>query len=230
MMEQLSDTFCCLAPDLPGHGQTRVDGPPNLYSMENTAIALLNLLDQLQIPQCFLVGYSMGGRVALYLAIHFANRFPKVVLESASPGLRTQPERWERIQRDQALAAQLEADFPTFLHHWYNQPLFESLRQRAEFENLLTRRLQNQPQTLAQSLRYLSTGQQPSLWEALENHAQPLLLLAGEHDRKFRAIGQHMVEQCPSAQLQVVSSCGHVIHLEYPEEFTERVRKFLQGL
>jgi 2-succinyl-6-hydroxy-2,4-cyclohexadiene-1-carboxylate synthase len=89
VMTCLANQFCCLAVDLPGHGNTIVEGEDTLYTMPQTANAIVSWLNHLNIPQCFLVGYSMGGRLALYLALHFPQRFPKVVLESASPGLRT---------------------------------------------------------------------------------------------------------------------------------------------
>ena len=86
----LSDQFFSLTVDLPGHGKTRVLGGEKCYMMSNTAEALINLLDQLNVKKCFLVGYSMGGRLALYLNLHFPQYFSKVVIESASPGLKTQ--------------------------------------------------------------------------------------------------------------------------------------------
>ncbi len=228
VIERLSPHFCCLAIDLPGHGKTRVEGDESLYTMPHTAHAIVNWLDQQHYSHCFLVGYSMGGRLALYLALHFPQRFPKVVLESASPGLTTEAERTERLHHDRALAEQLEADFVSFLSYWYSQPLFHTLRQHPAFEQVKERRSRNRPSELAQSLRYLSTGLQPSLWELLAQHRQPLLLLVGAHDDKFRAINQAMVAHCPTAQLQTVANCGHTIHLENTDAFSNYVYTFLQ--
>lgn len=224
----LATHFCCLAIDLPGHGQTIVEGEADLYTMPQTANAIVAWLDHLQIPRCFLVGYSMGGRLALYLALHFPQRFSKVVLESASPGLRTDAERAARLQHDRALADQLEADFPSFLSDWYNQPLFQPLRHHPAFSQVAARRSQNNPLALVKALRSLSTGLQPSLWESLQQHTQPLLLLAGADDRKFCAINQAMADCCSVAQLQIIPDCGHVIHLEQPHAFTRSVQAFLQ--
>lgn len=225
----LVDQFCCLAVDLPGHGQTQVQGDAEQYSMPQTAQALVDLLDQLEIAHCFLVGYSMGGRLALYLALHFAHRFPKVVLESASPGLKTDRERQERLQRDWELADRLETDFAAFLSDWYNQPLFQPLRSHPNFEYMQARRWQNCPQALATSLRYLSTGRQPSLWPLLAQRAQPFLLLVGEDDHKFYRLNREMADHCPTARLQAISDCGHVVHLEQPEAFTKQIRAFLSA-
>lgn len=224
----LADQFCCFAVDLPGHGNTIVNGEDALYTVPQTANAIVTWLDQLQILQCFLVGYSMGGRLALDLALHFPQRFPQVVLESASPGLRTEAERAARLQHDRNLADQLEADFPSFLSYWYSQPLFHTLCNHPVFVEVRERRSQNRPAELAKALRYLSTGLQPSLWEHLPHHTQPLLLLVGEDDRKFCRINQAMADCCSTVQLAIMPDCGHAIHIEKPEAFTKAVQAFLQ--
>lgn len=223
----LVNQFCCLAVDLPGHGQTVVNGEDDLYTMPQTASAIVSWLDELQLSRCFLVGYSMGGRLALYLALHFPQRFPKVVLESASPGLRTDAERTARLQHDRNLAERLEADFSSFLSDWYSQPLFHTLRHHAAFSAVSQQRSRNRPSDLAKALRSLSTGLQPSLWEPLQRHAQPLLLLVGEDDRKFCTLNQAMADSCSKAQLHVIPDCGHAIHLENAEAFAQSVQEFL---
>ena len=224
----LSAQFCCLTVDLPGHGKTRVLGGDECYTMSNTAQALINLLEQLNVKQCFLVGYSMGGRLALYLNLHFPQYFSKVVIESASPGLKTQGDRVERTQRDIELAQELEkSNFSSFLSNWYEQPLFVSLKKHPEFKSLIASRLQNHPLELAKSLRNMSTGCQPYLWEELKKNRNPLLLLVGEYDAKFIAINSEMARLCKSAKLEIVSNCGHNIHFENPKIFVENVQFFL---
>ncbi|UBF26395.1 2-succinyl-6-hydroxy-2,4-cyclohexadiene-1-carboxylate synthase [Kovacikia minuta CCNUW1] len=228
VIAHLSNEFCCLTIDLPGHGKTVVEGEDRDYTMSGTAIALVDWLDQHAISQCFLVGYSMGGRLALYLALHFVQRFPRVVLESASPGLKTEQERQQRLQHDRLLAKRLESNFPAFLHHWYQQPLFQSLQQHPEFKQMVERRSQNRPHELAKSLNNLGTGQQPSLWKLLEQHTEPLLLLVGADDRKFCTINQEMASRCPTAQLEIVPESGHAIHLECPDKFVSFASQFLR--
>jgi 2-succinyl-6-hydroxy-2,4-cyclohexadiene-1-carboxylate synthase len=224
----LSNKFCCLAVDLPGHGKTRILGGEESYTMSNTALALINLLEQLTIKSCCLVGYSMGGRLALYLNLHFPQYFSKVVLESASPGLKTQGDQLKRIQQDFELAHQLEkSDLITFLSNWYNQPLFASLKKHPDFETLIANRLQNNPLELAKSLRNLSTGCQPSLWEKLKRNKNAMLLLVGEYDMKFIALNSEMTRLCNCAKLEIVSRCGHNIHFENPNAFVETVKSFL---
>jgi 2-succinyl-6-hydroxy-2,4-cyclohexadiene-1-carboxylate synthase len=223
----LSERFCCLAVDLPGHGKTRVLGGEESYTMSNTARAAIKLLEELNVQNCFLLGYSMGGRLALYLNLHFPERFSKLVLESASAGLKTKRDRLERIQKDFELAQKLESsDFSTFLLNWYNQPLFASLKEHPNFQFLISNRLKNNPLELAKSLRNLSTGCQPSLWEKIAQNKNPILLLVGEYDTKFVAINSEMARLCESAKLEIVSRCGHNIHFENAKVFVEKVEKF----
>ena len=211
----LSKKFNCLTVDLPGHGKTQINGDEQNYAMPNTARKLINLLDILEINKCYLFGYSMGGRLALYLTVNFPWRFEKVILESASPGLKTEEERSLRISSDFKLANKLETtDFKEFLLNWYDLPLFQSLSQHQNFEKMLQRRLQNNPFELAKSLRNMGTGNQPSLWKKLPEVQIPILLLVGEKDKKFVEINLEMGRLLPKAKMQIISESGHNIHLE----------------
>ena len=107
VIDLIAGRYCCLLVDLPGHGGTEVSYDLD-YQMSNTAWGLIELLKVLKISSCFLVGYSMGGRIALYLALHFPQYFSGVVLESASPGLETLKEKKLRIERDLLLIEKLQ--------------------------------------------------------------------------------------------------------------------------
>ncbi|MDF0555406.1 2-succinyl-6-hydroxy-2,4-cyclohexadiene-1-carboxylate synthase [Kamptonema sp. UHCC 0994] len=223
----LSENFYCLAVDLPGHGKTRVIGGEDCYTMPKTAQALITLLDDLEIDKCFLFGYSMGGRLALYMSLYFPSRFDKVVLESASPGLKHKLEREQRLQNDLQLAEKLQTtNFKDFLLNWYDRPLFKSLKDSLDFEQLIERRLDNNPVELAKSLRNIGTGNQPSLWEQLRKNKIPMLLLAGEYDDKFIAINREMASLCPQSKLEIIPKTGHNIHLENINKFVTVLRNF----
>ncbi|MEG3939209.1 MULTISPECIES: 2-succinyl-6-hydroxy-2,4-cyclohexadiene-1-carboxylate synthase [unclassified Microcoleus] len=223
----LSQNYCCLAVDLPGHGKTRVSGDESCYNMSNTAQALIDLLDDLQIDKCLLLGYSMGGRLALYMTLHFPERFEKVVLESASPGLKSEKERSHRLQSDLQLAQKLEnSNIKDFILNWYDRPLFKSLKKFPKFDQLIESRLANNPLEVAKSLRNLGIGNQPSLWEKLTQNQIPILLLAGEYDEKFQAINAEIASFCPAASLNIIPNAGHNIHFENIDKFVEVVRQF----
>ncbi|MEN9567328.1 MAG: hypothetical protein RLZZ69_2524, partial [Cyanobacteriota bacterium] len=184
--------FCCLTVDLPGHGQTKVQQDSD-YQMSNVALALIKLLVELDIKQCILVGYSMGGRIALYLAIHFPQYFQGAILESASPGLPSQLERDRRIVHDSKLAEQLESvDFADFIQQWYSNNLFTSFVQHPDYQKAIAKKLCNDPYKLAKSLRFNGLGIQPSLWENLAEIQISLLLIVGELDTKFVKIDRMM--------------------------------------
>lgn len=230
----LSDDFDYLTLDLPGHGKTQVLGEDEYYTIANTAHALINLLDELKIPKCFLVGYSMGGRLALYLTLYFPERFHKVVLESASPGLPTETERLERIKLDTQIGRKLtrsfeKRDFAVFLSNWYNQTIFGYIKNHPEYNRMLESRLLNNPKELDKSLRFMGTGFQPSLWEKLQYNKISMLLLAGEYDEKFIYINTEMAKLCEFVQLKIISKAGHNIHFENPLAFVENIKCFLSA-
>jgi len=228
----LSKQFYCVTIDLLDHGQTETmfQGTyqkDHSYTIQSLANCVIEFLDLLRIERCFLVGYSMGGRLALYLTIHFPQYFHRVVLESASAGLRSDAERSDRLAKDAQLAQKLEAgNLRLFLENWYQQSIFANLRSHPDFSQLLAQRLNNSPLKLANTLRNLSLGKQPSLWERLATNEIPLLLLVGELDHKFVQINQQMQNLSKSAQLKIVPKCGHNIHFENPDLFIQIIKYF----
>jgi 2-succinyl-6-hydroxy-2,4-cyclohexadiene-1-carboxylate synthase len=224
--------FRVITLDLPGHGASDAPPDPRCYSIEQTAAATVAILDSLKIAKAAVLGYSMGGRIALYFAVHYPEQVERLILESASPGLLTGQERADRVASDEALAGFIEQKGLTaFVDRWEKLPLFASqanlpVEVRAK---LRRQRLQNQPTGLANSLRGVGTGQQPSLWENLAGLTCPVLLLAGELDPKFKATGQQMQARLPAARLEIVAGAGHTIHLEKPREFENLVKGFLNG-
>ncbi len=228
----LSDRACSLLIDLPGHGQSLLPDDRD-YTMAATAHLIIDRIKQRQLPPAYLYGYSMGGRLALYLAIHYPRYFRHTILESASPGCRTEPERQQRQPADLILADRLEqateTDFSDFLQYWYNQPLFQSLRQHPSFVTLHQQRLQNNSQFLAKSLRGMGTGFQPSLWSALPTHPHPVHLLTGAVDQKFTDIQTAMRAIAPSVTGSVIQQTGHNIHWENPAAVIREIASFFPG-
>jgi 2-succinyl-6-hydroxy-2,4-cyclohexadiene-1-carboxylate synthase len=228
-ISQLFQSFRCLTVDLPGHGKTQVTGSEHYYTIPTTATVLMGLLNHLKFSKVYLFGYSMGGRLALYLMLHYPQQFKQVILESASPGLRTHGERSQRFQADLKRAKQLESqDFKQFLVNWYNQPLFETLKCHSKFSQLLHCRLQNNPYELAKSLRNMGIGVQKSLWKKLSDNQVPLLLIVGEKDTKFIKINQEMLALSPQTTLKTIQNCGHNIHFENPERLIQVLLDFIR--
>jgi 2-succinyl-6-hydroxy-2,4-cyclohexadiene-1-carboxylate synthase len=227
LIHTLLPNVCCLTVDLPGHGQTEVFEPSG-YGMDAIAPALLQLLQHLNFVPCHLMGYSMGGRLALYLACKFPQQFLSLFLESASPGLATEAERVLRQQQDEILATELESEhWPTFLARWYAQPLFDTLRHSLQFDEMLQRRLHNHPHLLAQALRGFGTGVQPSLWSEMAALTMPITLVVGDRDLKFVQINKNMAVRQPLAQLKILPNCGHAAHAENPTAFAAALQVHL---
>ena len=225
----LKSDFCCLLIDLPGHGHTEVSLDAN-YRMPELASAIVKLLTELSIKKCFLVGYSMGGRLALYLTLRFPQYFIKVVLESASPGLETKAARVNRIKQDLEVAKKLKnLDFALFLEQWYSNPLFISFKQHPNYNQAIAKRLKNDPHKLAKSLRYMGLGSQPSLWQELKTNQIPLLSIVGELDRKFIAIAEKIASLSTNSKLEIVKNTDHNVHFEQPLMYAEILNSFWQN-
>lgn len=223
----LSQGFFCIVPDLPGHGES-AGLPEESYTIEGTAKAVMSLIDKLGVEKARLVGYSMGGRLALYLALRYPDRCAGVLLESASPGIESPEERDARRCADEEKAECLElGDFEEFLRDWYRQPIFASLsRHEGLVEKLVRSRMNNDPRELARSLRGMGTGSQPSLWDELSDLKTPVLAVVGELDEKFVRISRQIAEQNPHIRVRSVPGAGHNVRLEAPGAYLSLLEGF----
>lgn len=216
IIARLSHSVRCIAVDLPDHGQSRASTD---YDFDEVAQALDEVVGRFACIRPIVVGYSMGGRVALYWALHAAHRPRRLVLESASPGLAEEIERQTRREEDAARADAIERDFPAFVREWYSQPLFATLSRDQRDRLVRTRLRGNAPAALARSLRCVGTGSQPPLWDALPRCALPVEVVAGEQDVKFAAIADQLARAFPEARLHCVPGAGHLVHIEQEERF-----------
>ena len=166
-------------------------------------------------PACY-VGYSMGGRLCLALALDRPDLVPSLVLVSASPGIADARERAARLAADERLALDVERDgIDAFLERWLAQPLFASLPREAA--GLEARRQGNSVERITHQLRALGQGAQPSLWHRLPQLAMPVLIVSGSYDRKYREIAAAMADAIgDNARAVVVEHAGHALHLEQP--------------
>lgn len=222
-----------IACDLPGHGLSDAPAERERYRMERVAADLVTIAATLDGRPAHWLGYSMGGRLALYIALHFPAQVRSLVLESASPGLAAVDARRQRQAQDAALADTIEVEgVAAFVAEWERLPLFAGqARLPAEARaRLRVQRLQNSARGLAGSLRGMGTGVQPSLWEQLGEVACPTLLLAGEEDEKFTALNRQMAAAILGASLHLVAGAGHTIHLEQPATFQRLVQGFLRSV
>ncbi|MHC5373940.1 2-succinyl-6-hydroxy-2,4-cyclohexadiene-1-carboxylate synthase [Enterococcus sp. LJL120] len=225
-----ADKVNFLTIDLIGHGSSAVYVHPYRYQLPTLIRDLEDLMKELAIPVYFLLGYSMGGRVALAWALTFPENKLGIILESTSPGLKTLPERIARKKSDRKLALRLQQfGIENFVDFWQELPLFASQKNLAPEIQAAVRqeRLRQAPFGLAMSLLFMGTGSQASYWSALKKADLPILFLAGQLDLKFSQIGLKMVQQAKNFAYQVIPAAGHCIHLEQPEKFQQAVLSWL---
>jgi len=225
--ERLKDRWCSVLIDLPGHGESMIPEEVDAEGfLMQTVEALAVELQGLCAEPCVLVGYSMGGRIGLALALRHPELISKAVIVSSSPGLRTEEERTARRKSDEGIARKIERNFEGFIEFWYDQPLFATLKSHVLFHEVEAHRKKGSPEQLARALRLLGTGNQPSFWNELPGNRLPMLFCAGEKDGKYVEIGLRMTELCPDSRFELFEGCGHTLHIEKPDRFLESVILF----
>lgn len=222
-----------IAVDLLGHGRSDAPRAPEAYTMERCTQDLAAVLDAAGVRDAAVLGYSMGGRIALGLACARPERVRAAVLVGASAGIADPVERAARRAADEALAAAIERDgVAAFVERWMAQPLFASQARLGPEALARARRerLANRAAGLAGSLRGVGTGAQPPLHEALARLATPFLFVAGAEDPKFCAIARELAGRAPRGRAVVVPGAGHAAHLESPATFLAEACAFLRAL
>jgi 2-succinyl-6-hydroxy-2,4-cyclohexadiene-1-carboxylate synthase len=219
-----------ISPDIIGHGKTESPDVLSRYQIESVAKDLKAILEHLDVKQVDLLGYSMGGRLALSFALLFPTRVRKLILESASPGLATEDERHLRRMKDEELAHFIkERGIRSFVDYWEGIPLFQTMKRLPSAQKQIIReqRLNNSPSGLANSLLGMGTGSQPNWWGKLNKLTCDVMLLTGKEDKKFCDIADKMMKELKNSSWKVIEGSGHAIHVEEPEKFGTIVSDFL---
>jgi 2-succinyl-6-hydroxy-2,4-cyclohexadiene-1-carboxylate synthase len=211
--------------DLPGHG-----GSSSLASeepwFEETSVLLDKTLSELDVPVVDVVGYSMGGRVAMHFTQKFPSRVRKVILESSHPGLVSNLERSQREKSDAQWAELIQTDWPNVLSEWYKQPVFKSLQKNLALETAvkIASAQVNNPQKLAAAITGFSLGRQPQNGP----FEHKTLFIAGEQDSKYERIGHELGQKFPQITPCVIKQAGHNVHLEQPKAYLSAIARFLE--
>ncbi|HVA81326.1 MAG TPA: 2-succinyl-6-hydroxy-2,4-cyclohexadiene-1-carboxylate synthase [Candidatus Binataceae bacterium] len=231
LRERLAANRRVISFDLPGHGGTRIGDRIENYSIESAAAMLVTALTTtLSIPRFTLIGYSMGGRLALFIALRYAASVSRLVIESASAGISDPGERARRRADDTALAEFIRAKgIVAFVDRWEAMALFQSLAALPPetLRKLREQRLTCSPAGLACSLLAMGSGSQPWLGGELPQLRLPVLVMAGALDRKFADLGGSLSSVIPGSRLQIIDRAGHLPHLERPARFLRIVTDFL---
>jgi 2-succinyl-6-hydroxy-2,4-cyclohexadiene-1-carboxylate synthase len=219
---ELEDDFEVVMPELPGHGRSPMPDPGS--GLGQTALALGETGGKAGY-----VGYSLGGRCCLHLALQTPRLVERLVIVGAHPGIDDERSRRLRRAEDDRRAAELErggdAFVAEFVETWLAGPLFAHLNEEQADR---PSRLANSAAGLAASLRTVGTGTQAPLWERLGGLEMPILVVTGALDDKFRPIAERTVDAIGrNARLAVVAGAGHAVCFERPGVFVELVSEFL---
>ena len=199
-----AERYTALAPDLRGHGSQSGARPVTFDAVAQDVLA--------RAPERFaLCGYSMGGRIALHVALAAPERVTRLTLVATTAGIADDGERAARRAADETLAEAIERDgLEAFADAWLAQPLFADdpppaqARARADIAR-------NAPAGLAAALRGIGTGAMAPLWERLGELRMPARVVVGERDAKFLALGERLAAALPAAELEVVVGAGHAL-------------------
>ncbi|MEZ9594307.1 2-succinyl-6-hydroxy-2,4-cyclohexadiene-1-carboxylate synthase [Shewanella sp. 10N.261.52.F9] len=222
---QLKDDFYCISIDLPGHGDNKVISAYELPTpgFNRCAELVAATLSSLNISQFHLVGYSLGGRIALHIAKLYPEQLLSLVLESCHPGLESKADKIARKQNDSAWANKLSTlPISEFLQLWYQQAVFNNLT-TTEQHALVLKRSHNNPLVLANCYQATSLAEQGNLWNIPSQLKVASHFIAGHQDSKFMALAKRWQEQQPLS-LHCINASGHNVHLAAPQPFSNKLR------
>ena len=177
-----------------------------------------------------IVGYSLGGRIAMALAATAGESGATCIAVSAHPGLEDPAERKRRAADDDRLAELLRGDgLGPFVERWYDQPLFATLREHPDFLRIRDRRRRGDPVAWAELLAGCSPGRTAPAWPALPGLGGRLVAIAGDLDAKYRQVALEIGRRAPNARIHLIPGVGHALHLERPEALAAVLEPILRG-
>ena len=230
IFEQLPDKYNYIAIDLIGHGKSDAPGDSNKYNVDSLVEQIKSVKDQLTKEKVFLLGYSMGGRLALSFAAAYPDDLKGLILESASAGIRSDEERQKRYEDDLKLAEYIETHtLEEFVELWSDQELFNTQRRFSndKLKKLKKKKASGSKIGYANSLKGFSTGIMPALHDRLKKIQIKSLLITGDLDTKYTGINARLAKRFFKAKHKIVRNSGHNTHLEESKRFMEIILNYL---
>ncbi len=219
-----------LVPDLIGHGRSDAPADPAPYGFAAVVGQVAEIATALADGPIDVVGYSMGGRIGLGLAVERPDIVRSLCMIGGSPGLADAADRSARVESDEQLARRIESDgIESFVDFWMNLPLFATqMRLPASLRDAMRdQRLRCDPTGLAMSLRGSGTGSMPPLHRALKDIDVPTLWMAGELDTKFSDIARAAAGVNDRFEAVLIDDASHAAHIEQPEAVAAEIVRFL---
>ncbi len=220
LISRMPEGWKWIVPDLRGHGETRIS-PGAPCSMDACTDDVVALWDTLGVDRSHLVGYSMGGRLALHVAARRPERVLSLLTIGAHAGL-DEEARAGRRRGDEELAERIEKDgLEAFVDYWGSLPLFAGIQRRgpAYAGEVRAERLKNHVAGLACSLRGMGAGVMEPLWDDLAAVQVPCTFVAGQLDHGYVASARRLAATVPHGRAEVVLRSGHSVHQERPDAF-----------
>ena len=220
LIARMPEGYSWIVPDLRGHGETRT-APGAPCSMDACTADIVALWDELGIERSHVVGYSMGGRLALHVATRQPDRLLSLVTIGAHAGLEQEAREGRRLG-DEALADRIEKEgVGPFVDYWQSLPLFAGLERRgpAYLAQVRADRLRNNGGALACSLRGMGAGAMQPLWDDLHWVQVPCTFVAGQQDHGYVASARRLAAATSNGRYEIVQRAGHSVHQERPEAF-----------
>lgn len=227
--QELARTRFVIAPDCVGHGKSDCPNEPITYEMGPVLESLTALMRWLWLERVDLLGYSMGGRIALTYACAQPHHVASLMLESTGLGPATKQQHQAMLKRDLGMIEKLmKNDIKSFMKEWEQQAVFASQKKLSPQmqKQLYAERCNNDPRALAYTLRGTGQHTMPDFSRRIGTLPMPILYLAGILDRRYLKIAEKL--QHYSNISCVLFNTGHNIHLEAPEAFCRQVNGFLQ--
>jgi 2-succinyl-6-hydroxy-2,4-cyclohexadiene-1-carboxylate synthase len=223
----LADSYTLIAVDLPGHGDSASERSDLAATAGLVAEAARTTIGD---RGCALLGYSLGARVALQVAIGGHMPLRGLVLIGATAGIEDPDARRSRRRADDTLADELAAsgDVEGFVDAWLQNPMFERLASGDAAGR--SERLRNSATGLASSLRQCGVGTQEPLWDLLPTITSPVLALAGTDDTRFASSSLRVAGLVPHGVAALVPGGGHAVHLAQPEQTSRMVRHWIDAV
>lgn len=220
-----------LAIDLLGFAENRHQNIDESRFSQNAQVDdLEKIFQKLKLSKINLVGYSMGGRLAIAYALKYSRRISHLFLESTTAGIQMSEQRSLRIKHDNQLADQVIAKgMDQFVFDWENLPLFQTQKDAADndFSFMHQQRIKQTPENVAKSLREMGTGKQPNWWPRIAELANtPTTIIVGSEDSKFIEIGSRMHDLIKHSTFVKVETAGHNVHFEKPNKYREILLKY----
>ncbi len=236
LVASLKDDYRLITIDLPGHGSSRwveedAQGADYFCHRLEQTVQIIEQVEAVNLSRFSLLGYSLGGRLAMAYTIASSGRIAKLLLESAHPGLATEQERDQRYQSDLKWARRFKQEaVAEVLHDWYKQPVFSDLDDN-QIRSLIHERSKGRGQLLAEALMSFSLSKQPDYRQALcqlragSLPSTSVHYFYGENDHKFGQLGQHLLTEHVINSVYPVAGCGHNVHREQPEAMARLLRE-----